>query len=765
MIRRLLHLLGVVAAMASAMGQTVVIDGEVSPAGAYPKRWGVAASNAAVAAQAAVAATGSASVAFIQAISNGLDSSLRAYADGATNALGDAAWFSHTNFANMSASGTSIFKAGDPLTFGTRGFSIDGDTFAPRVALHWEGYENFAAHSWLMAETAWGSGDHTLYYVTQDEGGMGASVTNVVALSSGAVDVATNWLGSAGLGSLAYSNSVRLTNVADAAFLLPMSGFVTSTVSSLGNRVILSAATNPAEFVVYCTASNKASVIRLYNSDWQEFIMGAYALAAPGGGYDFGRSSAGQMQIRWSGTNQLAVGTTTRSSVALGVDDLERLRIDYDGAYAAGNVAVYPLRKTVISITFDDGEYAISDYRTLLESNGVRGTVYLVANTATSSPATWISMASNGWEIGSHSFNHPDFSTSTVAATYADIIASKTALNSVGLYPTNFAYPFGNTSTAATSCVYSNFRSARVVGDGFIPGPVLVDRMTNYTAYGAGSMTLAQMTNALAAANDDYAWIIFYYHASTPSALTTLQQFIAAAQAEGYAIKTVNEALDYYAGKMLTVSTNGLGTDANMTVAGALSVTGRISAANLGEISASNSSSYVKSNGGRATNVTATGTFSGDGSAVTNVPVWIGAYSGDGGGAHIATGATATAVSWPSANYRRLGPFCVKVAGQTNATFTAADFGTLVASVRLYDNLAGATGTTMPLGALAGGEARMGSSGYCYYSAIIATQVVLDASTTSYSTNSPTQLIFSILNVDAGTVSNLRFSVSGRLSP
>ena len=104
----------------------------------------------------------------------------------------------------------------------------------------------------------------------------------------------------------------------------------------------------------------------------------------------------------------------------------------------------------VLTIAFDDGNQDQYDYAyPLLQQYGIHATFYVITsdisdfsgNNAYMSIAELQTLQNNGNEIGSHSVDHPDFTSLTDAQIVSECVNSKQTLQSYGLSAINFAYP------------------------------------------------------------------------------------------------------------------------------------------------------------------------------------------------------------------------------------------------------------------------------------------------------------------------------------
>lgn len=164
-----------------------------------------------------------------------------------------------------------------------------------------------------------------------------------------------------------------------------------------------------------------------------------------------------------------------------------------------------------VVITFDDGMKSVYDYALpIMSAAGIPGTAFvitdLIGSTHEVSPgnprpcmssAELLDLQSRGWEIGSHSATHADFTSITIEQARDEFSRSKSTLEGLGISVDSFAYPYGsfNSNTVETGTeyykrqrsTYDSITSALYMRD-YSPGIPLVGTMqptSNEAAYAA----------------------------------------------------------------------------------------------------------------------------------------------------------------------------------------------------------------------------------------------------------------------------------------
>jgi peptidoglycan/xylan/chitin deacetylase (PgdA/CDA1 family)/PKD repeat protein len=131
--------------------------------------------------------------------------------------------------------------------------------------------------------------------------------------------------------------------------------------------------------------------------------------------------------------------------------------------------------KTIVSLTFDDGNADQLAAEQVLKAHGLVGT-FFVTTSWIGSP-TWLTqanlhtIAADGNEIGGHTVTHPDLPTISSSAATAEVCNGRSTLMGWGFGVTAFAYPFASENAAVERIVKNcGFTSARNLGDIRSPG-------------------------------------------------------------------------------------------------------------------------------------------------------------------------------------------------------------------------------------------------------------------------------------------------------
>ena len=125
-----------------------------------------------------------------------------------------------------------------------------------------------------------------------------------------------------------------------------------------------------------------------------------------------------------------------------------------------------------IVITFDDGNADIYENAfPIMQKYGFTGTLYIVMNYLNHdtflSADQAIEMYNAGWEIGSHSMDHPNLADMQNATTY-EVVNSKLGLvDAIGAPVDTFAYPYGETDADITAEVKKEYTAAVGLGNSY----------------------------------------------------------------------------------------------------------------------------------------------------------------------------------------------------------------------------------------------------------------------------------------------------------
>jgi peptidoglycan/xylan/chitin deacetylase (PgdA/CDA1 family) len=211
------------------------------------------------------------------------------------------------------------------------------------------------------------------------------------------------------------------------------------------------------------------------------------------------------------------------------------------------------LTRPLISITVDDGNSSDTSYvLPKLQSTAMTATFFVVSSylgTPNHTTAAQVVQLKNaGMEIGAHTVTHPDLATLSVAAQQTEIVNSKATLQNVtGIPIVSFAAPFGHYTSQTLDIIRSNFTYHRSTGQNLNYRPTanlyeIRERPID------PSTTAAQVSQWIAEAVADNAWLVFMFHdiSTTPTANGTtpavFDQMMNNIKNSGVTVKTMKDA-------------------------------------------------------------------------------------------------------------------------------------------------------------------------------------------------------------------------------
>lgn len=126
--------------------------------------------------------------------------------------------------------------------------------------------------------------------------------------------------------------------------------------------------------------------------------------------------------------------------------------------------------RTVVSLTFDDGNVDQLAAAASMNTYGIDGTFFVVSGYVGAAGyftrADLASLAAAGHEIGGHSVNHPDLALLPVDEVEREICNDRVTLSGWGYPVRSFAYPFASSTPAnEAAAAYCGYNSARMLGD------------------------------------------------------------------------------------------------------------------------------------------------------------------------------------------------------------------------------------------------------------------------------------------------------------
>jgi peptidoglycan/xylan/chitin deacetylase (PgdA/CDA1 family) len=196
---------------------------------------------------------------------------------------------------------------------------------------------------------------------------------------------------------------------------------------------------------------------------------------------------------------------------------------------AAGGSPLPP-RTTVASLTFDDGLTSQYQAHSTLASHGVTGTYYInsgpvdAGESGTMSWAQVKQLASAGEDIGGHDRDHVDLTDTSTSFDYKwhQVCDDRARLESQGLWPVSFAYPFAKFNSVAEGIAKGcGYQSGRTGGTLSPDGPHYAESIPPPDAYGIrilgttynGPITLQALQDAVnAVIGHGGGWLPMLFH-------------------------------------------------------------------------------------------------------------------------------------------------------------------------------------------------------------------------------------------------------------
>ena len=130
--------------------------------------------------------------------------------------------------------------------------------------------------------------------------------------------------------------------------------------------------------------------------------------------------------------------------------------------------------KTVVSLTFDDGNADQMNVTPILQKLGLKGTFYIISGSIGQpnylTLANLHTIAAAGNEIAGHTVNHPDLTLLPADETMRQVCNARATLTGWGFPQTSFAYPYAAVNPAVESAVQAcGYNSGRGLGDTVSP--------------------------------------------------------------------------------------------------------------------------------------------------------------------------------------------------------------------------------------------------------------------------------------------------------
>ncbi len=116
-------------------------------------------------------------------------------------------------------------------------------------------------------------------------------------------------------------------------------------------------------------------------------------------------------------------------------------------SYVALGWSTTPVSGPVVALTFDDGPHGVHTNAVMdtLAAYGAKGTFFMLGSQAAAYPSLVQRARSLGFEVGSHSYSHPNLKNLSAAGIQKELNSTaKVIQNASGAAPTVFRPPYGN---------------------------------------------------------------------------------------------------------------------------------------------------------------------------------------------------------------------------------------------------------------------------------------------------------------------------------
>ncbi|MEI6040038.1 MAG: polysaccharide deacetylase family protein [Candidatus Berkelbacteria bacterium] len=219
----------------------------------------------------------------------------------------------------------------------------------------------------------------------------------------------------------------------------------------------------------------------------------------------------------------------------------------------------------IVTITFDDGSKTVyNSAYPIMKKYNIPATFYLTAGSIGKNEfVTWDDvndLNKNGWEIASHTVNHPHLNTLTRNQAIAELVGAKDIFAQHGYNVTSFAAPYGQYTSNILALIeeyYQSNRKNQIRGN---PGINHLDKLNNYglSSYEVGqSSTISVVKERINQAINQKGWLIIYFHSVNEDPTTRFEikeknmqeimSYIAQKRDQGQIqVKTVDQVVSMY---------------------------------------------------------------------------------------------------------------------------------------------------------------------------------------------------------------------------
>ena len=231
------------------------------------------------------------------------------------------------------------------------------------------------------------------------------------------------------------------------------------------------------------------------------------------------------------------------------------LRIDDVSVSSFTPPAPKKFARALVTITFDDGWRSIyNNAYPVMQQYGFRSTQYLTTSFLNKKSymtnAMVSTMQQNGHEIAAHTVTHPSLPKVSSTQLYNELVnANDTLKTSYGVYPTNFATPYGEYNDSVLTAIKQQYYSHRTIEKGLN----YADSMDQYRIKSymlEVSTPVSQVKKWIDDAKATNSWLVLTYHEVKPNdqwtynrKLSNFKSEMAYLKQSGVAVVTIEQAL------------------------------------------------------------------------------------------------------------------------------------------------------------------------------------------------------------------------------
>lgn len=172
--------------------------------------------------------------------------------------------------------------------------------------------------------------------------------------------------------------------------------------------------------------------------------------------------------------------------------------------------------EAIVTFCFDDGYKSVMEANGILQKYDYAGTVFVITSEIGKNGYLSLEdlkkLSQEGWEIGSHTFNHLDLTKLSAEDLKTELQGSKQWLEKQGFKIYSLAYPYGEYNKEVTKIAKKYYSVARTVNYGINSLPLSKNQLYTLKSVDVNKYSVEEVKKLIDQAIIEKDWLILTFH-------------------------------------------------------------------------------------------------------------------------------------------------------------------------------------------------------------------------------------------------------------